>query len=120
MGEEVAVDAPGVRDDDHFSSVCWVDLAADESACFEPVDYACDGPGGQAGEVGEPSCGGRPVEEEEAERAEVRWVHADVFGRFVARDEQLDDEVAQVQLQVADSFLPAGTTSLSSHVISVN
>jgi hypothetical protein len=40
VGEEVAVDASGVRDDDHFSSVGGVELAADESASLEPVDGA--------------------------------------------------------------------------------
>ena len=112
MGEEVSVDARRVWDDDHFSSVGGVDLATDESAFLEPVDYACDGTGGQAGEFGEPSGRGRSVEQQEAERPEVRRVQPHVSYCLEVRDEQLHDEVAQVQLQVANRLFAAWMNSL--------
>ena len=119
MGEEVAVDALGVGDDDHFSSVGGVDLAVDEAACLEPVDHTGDGTGGEASELGEPSCRSRPVEQQEAERPEVCRVHAEVLGRLIARDEQLDDEVAQVQLQLANGLVATRLFWLSGHSILV-
>ena len=64
MGEEIAVDALAVWDDDHLSPVGGVDLASDESACFEPVDHSRDRTSGEAREVGEPPRGGGPVEDE--------------------------------------------------------
>jgi hypothetical protein len=66
VGDEVAIDAAAVWDDDHFSSVAGVDLAADESPCFEPIDHTGDGTGGQSGELREPSRGSGPVEQKEA------------------------------------------------------
>lgn len=104
MGEEVPVDAPGVRDDDHLSPIGRIDLAVDEAALFESIDHTGDGAGGQAGELREPSRGGRPVEKEKAERSEVCRVKTDVLGRLEARDEQLDNEVPEIQLQVANGF----------------
>lgn len=47
------------------------------------------------------------MKQEEAERPEVCRVHAEVLGRLVARDEQLNDEVAQIQLQIADGLIAA-------------
>ena len=120
MGEEVPVDALRVWDDDHFSSVGGVDLAMDESAFLEPVDYACDGAGGQAGEFGEPSGRGWPVEQQEAERPEVRRVQPDVGYCLEVRNEQLHDEVTQVQLQIANRLVAASMTSLCWQSISIS
>jgi hypothetical protein len=69
--EEVAVDPSGVRDHDHFSSVGGVDLAPDEPACFEPVDHTGDSTGRQAGEFGEPTRGGRSVQQQQTKRPKV-------------------------------------------------
>ena len=107
MREQVAVNAAAIWDHDHSSSVGWVELAADEAACFESVDDARHGPGGQAGQFGEPSSRGGPVEQEEAERPEIGRVQTDVLYRLEVCDEQLDDEVAQVQLEVANGLFAA-------------
>jgi len=71
VGEEVAVDALGIRDDDHFPSVGGVGVAPDETASFEPVDHTRDGPGGQAGELGDPARWDGSMQQHETQRSEV-------------------------------------------------
>ena len=60
--------------------------------------------------------GCRPVEKEEAERAKVGRVEADVLGRFEVGDEQLDDEVAQAELHLLDRASPPAASSVFVHI----
>lgn len=102
MREEIAIDATRVGDDDHFPPVVRVDLTPDEATPFEAVDYSCDRTRRQAGELGEGSRRGRAVEQQKTERAQVCLVESDLLERLEVGDEELDDEVTELQLEIAD------------------
>ena len=102
MGKEVAVYAAGVGDDDHLPAVMGIDLTADEPARFEAVDHSRDRARGQAGELGETSRRRRAVEQEKTKRPDIRLVEADLLERLEVGHEELDHEVTQLQLQIAD------------------
>ena len=61
-----------------------------------------------------------PVEQQEAERPEVRRVQPDIGYCLEIRNEQLHDEVTQVQLQIPNRLVAASMTSLCWQSISIS